>query len=115
MPFAPPRICGCGHRIAHGERCQCQRKADTERKARHDENRPNAAKRGYGGKWRAARVTFLAANPKCVRCGSSAEVVNHIVAHRGDLKLFWRRSNWEAVCTRCHNSTIQREEKAPKP
>ena len=88
MPFAPPRICGCGNRVVHGERCACQAKADAARKARHDQNRPSAAKRGYGGKWREARVTFLAAHPKCERCGAPATVVNHRTPHRGDLKLF---------------------------
>lgn len=111
MPTRPPRICGCGNRVPADQRCACQQKADRERKARHDQNRPTANARGYGTKWREARVEFLAKHPRCVRCGAPSIVVNHIVPHRGDMKLFWRRSNWEAVCIPCHNGPIQSAEK----
>ncbi|WP_159981905.1 MULTISPECIES: HNH endonuclease signature motif containing protein [unclassified Novosphingobium] len=74
------------------------------------------AERGYGGKWQKARETFIAANPLCVRCDDKglttvATVVNHRVPHKGDLKLFWDRKNWEAVCKPCHDGEIQREER----
>lgn len=32
-----------------------------------------------------------------------AEVVDHIVPHKGDLSLFWSRSNWQSLCKRCHD------------
>lgn len=76
-----------------------------------------AAERGYGGKWQKARLTFLAANPLCCRCEAKgrlipATVVNHRIPHRGDLKLFWDRKNWEPVCKPCHDGPIQREERS---
>lgn len=72
----------------------------------------------YGSKWQRAREIFLSANPLCVfhaRRGSlpvEATVVDHIVAHKGDLKLFWDRKNWQALCKHCHDSHKQREEKS---
>lgn len=33
----------------------------------------------------------------------AASVVDHIVPHKGDQKLFWRRSNWQSLCKRCHD------------
>lgn len=76
-----------------------------------------AAERGYGGKWQKARLTFLAANPVCIRCEARgimtpATVVNHRIPHRGDLKLFWNRRNWEAVCKPHHDGEIQSEERS---
>lgn len=113
MPMRAPRICGCGHRVPAAERCACQQKADAERKARHDQNRPTAAQRGYGSKWREARLAFLAAHPACTRCNAPATIVDHITPHRGDRKLFWRRSNWQPLCAPCHNRHKQAVEKAP--
>nr|WP_223177254.1 HNH endonuclease [Sphingobium jiangsuense] len=83
---------------------------DRERKARHDQHRPSARQRGYDGKWQQARAEFLKAYPRCTRCGAPASVVNHRIPHKGDRKLFWSRSNWEAVCTPCHNGPIQSQE-----
>lgn len=119
MPAKPPRICPCGHRVPADVRCACQKKADTERKARHDANRPSAAARGYDGKWRQARVAFLAANPLCRRCQANgkdepATVVDHIIPHRGDFAkggLFWNRRNWQPLCKPCHDRAKQAAEK----
>jgi len=32
-----------------------------------------------------------------------ATVVDHIIPHRGDQKLFWDQTNWEALCKECHD------------
>lgn len=42
----------------------------------------------------------------------AATVVDHIVPHRGDMKLFWDRDNWQALCKACHDSHKQRLEKS---
>lgn len=108
MPFAAPRICGCGHRVPHGVLCACQ----VKRKKEHDDRRPNAHARGYDHAWRRERLEFLKRNPLCRRCGKPATVVNHITAHKGDMRLFWaKETNWEAVCKPCHDSRIQSEER----
>jgi 5-methylcytosine-specific restriction protein A len=90
--------------------------------------------RGYGYKWQQARADYLAANPWCVYClrargidaidpgqqlalaiaaGAlpiAATVVDHRIPHRGDMNLFWKRSNWQPLCGPCHSGTKQREE-----
>ncbi|WP_390622926.1 HNH endonuclease [Ralstonia syzygii] len=39
-----------------------------------------------------------------------ATVVDHIVPHKGDQHLFWRRSNWQALCKACHDRKTARED-----
>ncbi|WP_424976816.1 HNH endonuclease [Leisingera sp. S232] len=109
----PPHICSCGNIVPHGERCSCQIKRTRERNRRHDRRRPTASQRGYGGKWRAARDAFLRINDRCAwpGCGSLATVVDHIIPHRGDDRLFWDRSNWQPLCTSCHSRRKQRQER----
>lgn len=41
-----------------------------------------------------------------------ASVVDHRIPHRGDLRLFWDRSNWQAMGKQCHDSYKQRLEKS---
>ena len=68
----------------------------------------------YGSAWQAARRTVLLEHPFCAMCGKplrgSDAVVDHIKPHRGDWKLFWDVSNWQALCKRCHDSHKQRQE-----
>jgi 5-methylcytosine-specific restriction enzyme A len=40
-----------------------------------------------------------------------AEVVDHIIPHKGDINLFWDTKNWQALCKWHHDSVKQREEK----
>ncbi|WP_324290694.1 AAA family ATPase [Ancylobacter sp. SL191] len=40
-----------------------------------------------------------------------ATVVDHIIPHRGDSKLFWSRSNWQALCVTHHSRSKQAAEK----
>lgn len=112
MPFAPPRLCSCGNIVPSSERCACQITSDRARKARHDQRRPSSGARGYNGEWRKARAAYLTVHPACVMCGAPATTVDHIIAHRGDDRLFWDRNNWQSLCTHHHNSTKQREERA---
>ena len=37
-------------------------------------------------------------------------VVDHIIPHRGDSKLFWNRRNWQSLCNPHHVSAKQRDE-----
>ncbi len=111
MPIRPPRLCGCGRTVPAGFRCECQKTADAERKARFDQTRPTARERGYDTKWDKARAAYLAKHPTCAKCGEPATVVDHIVPHKGDMKRFWDRRNWQPLCTTCHSSTKQREER----
>lgn len=107
----PPRLCHCGKIVPHGVRCACQREADRQRNARHDARRPAARQRGYNHDWRKARLEHLAAYPDCRMCAAPATTVDHVIPHRGDRALFWNRQNWQSLCTRCHNSVKQRQER----
>ncbi|WP_346769576.1 HNH endonuclease [Cupriavidus oxalaticus] len=82
-----------------------------------DENarRGSAASRGYDSKWRREREQYLRENPLCVRhlaeeAVVASMVVDHIIPHRGDMKLFWRRSNWQALCKPCHDRKTATED-----
>jgi 5-methylcytosine-specific restriction enzyme A len=86
---------------------------DRTRTKRAPDTRPSAARRGYGARWQRARKAFLANNPLCVQCAAdghtvAASVVDHAVAHRGDMAIFWDQSNWQALCARCHNTKTAR-------
>jgi 5-methylcytosine-specific restriction protein A len=56
-------------------------------------------------RWRKASEAFRA-SPKGALCGPckqagkivASAAVDHIVAHNGDIRLFWDRSNWQGVC-----------------
>jgi 5-methylcytosine-specific restriction enzyme A len=79
-----------------------------------DRARPSVTRRGYGARWRRARAAYLALNPLCVRCQAqgrirAATVVDHVVPHRGDPKLFWDEANWAALCKPCHDAKTARE------
>ena len=110
MPIRSPRLCGCGKIVPSGIRCECQQRADRERKARNDANRPSARERGYGTKWQQARAGYLISHPTCTMCGKPATIVDHVTPHKGDDKLFWRRSNWQPLCVPCHSGKKQRED-----
>ncbi|MCS0494336.1 HNH endonuclease [Ancylobacter sp. MQZ15Z-1] len=111
MPVRAPRICGCGYKVASGRQCACEGRRAAERKARAEANRPTARERGYDGKWDKERAAYLAAHPTCRRCGAPSKVVDHVIPHRGDRKLFWSRSNWQPLCTSCHSRAKQAQEK----
>jgi 5-methylcytosine-specific restriction enzyme A len=95
--------------------CACQLDRMKERKARFDATRPTACQRGYNGTWAQARKLFLKANPMCARpgCKHPATVVDHIQAHKGNMKLFWNRANWQSLCAHHHNAWKQSQEKRP--
>ncbi|MGN8819199.1 HNH endonuclease signature motif containing protein [Oribacterium sp. HCP28S3_H8] len=84
----------------------------------HPEEMRSAAARGYGSRWRRESKKFLQLHPfyeECLRHGiaTPATVVDHIVPHRGDPKLFWDRSNWQALCKRCYDRKTGREDHNP--
>ena len=105
MPYRSNIPCkhpGCAALIPHGQ-MYCE-----EHKPLHTKDRAHAAERGYGAKWQRERRKFLESNPFCVKCYEEghitmATVVDHIVPHRGDQKLFWDRSNWQPLCEHHHN------------
>lgn len=111
MPKAALRPCnkaGCPSLATANGYCDNHQSARRDTEKQYDKQRGNANERGYGHKWRKERLAYLAVNPLCVTCHSlgrveAAVVVDHIIPHKGDDKLFWRRSNWQALCIVCHN------------
>lgn len=82
----------------------------------HTKDRAHASERGYGAKWQRERKKFLESNPFCVKCYEEghitmATVVDHIIPHRGDQKLFWDRSNWQPLCEHHHNVKTMTEDR----
>jgi 5-methylcytosine-specific restriction protein A len=55
-------------------------------------------------------MMFLDDHPFCVRCGVFAQVVDHVVPHRGDMGLFWDETNWAPMCKRCHDRKTASED-----
>ena len=79
--------------------------------------RETAAKRGYGYRWQLNRAVFLQENPLCVceECKRRmiplpADVVDHIVPHKGNMALFWDRNNWQPMNHVCHNKKTATED-----
>lgn len=70
--------------------------------------RESAYKRGYDRRWQAARRRYLRTHPLCAECQRNgtltpATVVDHIIPHRGDERLFWDETNWQPLCKLCHD------------
>jgi 5-methylcytosine-specific restriction enzyme A len=89
-------------------------RSSAEVKRELDRQRPSAARRGYGPRWRRARAAFLAQHPLCTACRAEgrvvpATVVDHVLPHRGDQKLFWDERNWAPACKPCHDAKTARE------
>ena len=115
MPYKPKVPCrhpGCPNLVPAGQK-YCE-----EHKRMHQEENRTAAARGYNSRWRRESKKFLALHPLCEEClrhgiATPATVVDHIVPHRGDPKLFWDRSNWQALCKKCHDKKTGREDSNP--
>jgi 5-methylcytosine-specific restriction endonuclease McrA len=98
-------------------------------------DKQSSTARGYGYKWQQARAGYLLSHPFCAYClrevGISyeqeavaiglqctqvgiglpyAQVVDHVTPHRGDMKLFWDKTNWQSLCQTHHSRDKQREE-----
>lgn len=111
MPKRAPRICPHCQEAYTPPKCPCRRTANQQ----YEAQRGTPRKRGYTKKWEKARAAFLRQNVLCAehrRQGHNvvATVVDHIVPHRGDMRLFWDRSNWQALCETCHNAKTARGE-----
>ena len=116
MPFKPKVSCkhpGCVALIPSGTKyCEVHRPL-------HPEEIRSTYKRGYDARWRKVSKAFLRANPLCVRCMKEgkyvkATVVDHVIPHRGDERLFWDQGNWQALCKQCHDRKTRREDQKPE-
>lgn len=72
-----------------------------------DKTRGTRTQRGYDNRWIRARSLHLARHPFCVHCAAEgvktlATELDHIIPHRGDMRLFWDTTNWQGLCTYHH-------------
>lgn len=79
------------------------------------DRRPNAAARGYGGRWQRYRATFLLAHPLCVLCEAAGKVVpaEHVDHKTPALPAdagFWEPTNHQALCKPCHSRKTIKED-----
>ena len=111
-PKVPCRHPGCPELVPAGTKyCDIH-------KPMHPEEVRSAGSRGYGRAWQKARKQYLAEHPLCEECKKEgryrkATVVDHIVPHRGDQKLFWDRANWRALCKQHHDIKTGNEDSNP--
>jgi 5-methylcytosine-specific restriction enzyme A len=82
-----------------------------------ERERGNANARGYGRRWQKASKAWLQAHPIAVDWFKdhggrvfAAEVVDHIIPHRGDMKLFWDPGNWQGLTKKDHDRKTAMED-----
>jgi 5-methylcytosine-specific restriction enzyme A len=77
--------------------------------AAHQLKRPSARRQGYSSRWDAYSKHFLASHPFC--CDPfdrhrgrlvQATVTGHRIAHKGDFRLLWDKSNHYPLCVPCN-------------
>ena len=113
-----PRFCPtCLKTIPHGVRCECQIAATRERNRRHDALRGSAASRGYDAEWRSASKTYLRQYPLCAECArngraTTATLVDHVIPIRLAPHRRLDHTNWQSLCTPCHSSWKQKQERS---
>ena len=79
------------------------------------DNRPSAWKRGYDGGYLKLRKYHLKSNRICVRCEKEgyivdANIVDHIIPHKGDRKLRLDLNNLQTLCKRHHDQKTATED-----
>lgn len=109
MTVALGHVCcypGCFRKAMPGSR-YCEEHQGANDKY-YESRRLTRTQRGYSNRWLMAARMFLAAHPFCVECArrgmvTAATEVDHIIPHKGNMKLFWDRSNWQPLCHACHS------------
>ena len=115
LPYRPKIPCkqpGCPNLVQPGKQ-YCE-----EHLRLHPEVTRSAGGRGYGSRWQRESRAYLRSHPLCVECMkqgqyTKATVVDHIVPHRGDQKLFWDKNNWQALCKPHHDRETGNEDSNP--
>ena len=105
MPYKPRPGCRyplCSNKADKGSSyCKIHKKI-------MEKQRSTPTERGYDYKWQKFRKEYLKKNPFCVVCLNKgkliqAKVIDHIVPHKGNERLFWDENNMQTLCIRCHN------------
>ncbi|MBC2884326.1 ATP-binding protein [Ochrobactrum sp. CM-21-5] len=99
------RITSCGCSVPKGTKCIHERARVTARQKANDEQRGSSASRGYTKEWWRESHAFLKSlgSPLCAcGCGQPANMVDHIIAPKGNMALFWDRTNWQPYNQLCN-------------
>lgn len=115
MPYKPKSPCrhpDCPELVETGK-LYCDK-----HKTMHPEINERVGKKLYSGRWRKMSKAYLQSHPLCAECMkkgkyTKATVVDHIIPHRGDQKLFWDQSNWQSLCKPCHDRKTLTEDINP--
>lgn len=104
------RKSGC-KKLVTGGYCEDHQGVDRQ----YNQERGSSSERGYDRPWRVARARFLKRNPVCKHCDDAgllmaATVVDHIIPHKGDMILFWNKTNWQPLCATCHSIKTVKED-----
>ena len=115
----PPKPCyepGCPN-VTHTTYCIAHTK---EHDTAYRRQRGSSNKRGYTYRWQQEREAYLIRYPLCVNCLNTykeirtATEVDHIIPHKGNMKLFWDVSNWQGLCKSCHSKKTAQEQRNKK-
>ena len=116
MPSKSLRPCkysGCKELVTTGY-CDNHK---AEKHQRYDRYRGSSASRGYDARWRRYREVFLKGHPlcECEDCKREgmiipATVVDHIIPHKGNYKMFWDTKNHQAMSKACHDKKTASED-----
>lgn len=73
------------------------------------EGRYTKSKLYYTSRWKIVRNRQLREFPLCKMCEkigkiTPAIIVDHIIPHKGNSELFWKKSNLQSLCKLCHDS-----------
>ena len=106
MPSLPKTRCnfsGCSEIVPKG---YCE-KHQKQKKRQERSNRNLNDQYLYGTLWQKSRIRWLSKNPLCRICEENgrtvrAVLIDHIVPHNGDKRLFWDSKNWQSLCNDCH-------------
>lgn len=113
MPVKPQRPCsypGCPC-LTNGRYCNKHQK---EIESKYNKtSRP--FKKLYNSRWYKLRKQFLLRYPLCEECKRdgvviAAEVVDHVIPHKGNEQLFWDESNWQSLCKHHHDIKTAKED-----
>lgn len=101
---------GCGE-LCYDARCKKHGGSKTWRKSARTLEHKKLYNNRY---WVTQRLEHLSENPLCVDCKKNsydvlAQVVDHIIPHRGDEVLFWDQTNWQSLCKIHHDAKTRRE------